>query len=1272
MSRNMHRNSNCLTAGMLLVALVVSLLFSGLPFSPGPVQASAAPTNLLSGAVGSWSPLDTGVQGGGVNAVAVDPASGIVYVGGSFTGVGTCTSACKAIAQWDPATSTWSDMDGGIVGVNSSVKSIAIDPTTHAVYVGGSFTSAGTCGSASGCNHIAKWDPTTRTWSNLGTGISGVAGTTFVFSVAIDPDGMVYAGGEFTGAGTCLSANGCKRIAKWDPATSTWSALGTGVNATLYAIAVSSTNKVYAGGAFTVAGTCNSAAGCNSIAQWDPATSIWSAVGGGVGSGSVFAIAVSSSGIVYAGGSFSPCFGCDRIAKLDPSAPTPAWSAMGGGMQSMVSTIAVSSSGTVYAGGQFTYAGTCYTGCGYIAQWKGTAWSALDGGTNNTVAALALSSAEALYPDLYAGGDFTTAGTCNAAAGCSKIAVLVGGPPAAVITFGTAPAATYLGGNFTVSASSNNTDTGGNVLTYSVDSGPCALVSGATFSSSGAGACVVKASGPATTNFSAGSKTQTVTIAKAAAVVTFDPAPSPTYLGSDFTVSATTTNGDSAELTYSYVSGTCTWVSGGTFSSTGPGGCVIKASGAATANYAAASNNQTVTIAKAVTTITFDPAPTVAYLGGSFVAVAVADSGATVTYSYVSGPCTWVSGGTFNPSGAGDCVVKASAAATTTYAAANLNQTVTIDKANNAIAFDPAPTPTYLGGSFTVVATSDSPAVVTYTKVSGPCTQSSGGTFTSSGAGDCTVKAEVAATANFVGAFDTQIVSIVKAAPTLSFGAAPSPTYLGGNFTVSATTSNLDPAASVVFSYVSGPCAQFSLGTFSSSGGGDCVIQADSPATDNYAVAASKTQTVTIARAAGTITFDPAPTATFLGGSFVVAAGADSGAPITYSVDSGPCTWVSGRTFNPTGAGDCVVKADALATTDYTAATSNQTVSIAKASTTINFTLVPTPVYLGGNFIVAASASSGGAVVLSRVSGPCFQVSGDTFSSSGAGDCVISADAAALSDYVAASKSQTISIDKASPQISFDSAPGVVLSAGDFTVHAVTNNSDSALLSYSYVSGPCTLVSGATFTPTAEGNCVVQADSALTTNFKVGSQTFSVAIMLKIPGVITFDAAPTPVYLGGDFTVSASANSSALVSYTYLSGPCTQVSAGTFSSTGAGDCVIQAASLETNDYFSASQNQTVTIAKSLPVISFSSANKVFLNAGDFTVSASTSNTDSSILDYSVVSGACTLVNGAVFHPTGTGDCVVRADGAASANFTAAHNEFTITINQLVFLPIVRK
>ncbi len=65
---------------------------------------------------------------------------------------------------------------------------------------------------------------------------------------------------------------------------------------------------------------------------------------------------------------------------------------------------AVAASGTdVYAGGEFTTAGG--VAASRIAKWNGSAWSALGSGVNGTVRALAVSGT-----DLYVGGDFTTAG----------------------------------------------------------------------------------------------------------------------------------------------------------------------------------------------------------------------------------------------------------------------------------------------------------------------------------------------------------------------------------------------------------------------------------------------------------------------------------------------------------------------------------------------------------------------------------------------------------------------------------------------------------------------------------------------------------------------------------------------------------------------------------------------------------------------------------------------------------------------------------------------
>jgi hypothetical protein len=104
----------------------------------------------------------------------------------------------------------------------------------------------------------------------------------------------LYAGGYFDKAGG-IAAN---YIAKWNG--SAWSALGSGVDYYVSALAVSGSN-VYAGGNLSTAG----GSPVNGIAKWDG--SAWSAMGSGV-NGPVAALAV-SGGDLYVGGAFTTAGG---------------------------------------------------------------------------------------------------------------------------------------------------------------------------------------------------------------------------------------------------------------------------------------------------------------------------------------------------------------------------------------------------------------------------------------------------------------------------------------------------------------------------------------------------------------------------------------------------------------------------------------------------------------------------------------------------------------------------------------------------------------------------------------------------------------------------------------------------------------------------------------------------------------------------------------------------------------------------------------------------
>jgi hypothetical protein len=168
------------------------------------------------------------------------------------------------------------------------------------------------------------------------------------------------------------------------------------MNGGVWAIASDGAN-VYAGGNFTVAGGVSA----NYIAKWNGSS--WSALGAGLNN-VVTAVAIGSDGI-YAAGSFTSAGGTNAnyIARWDGANWLPLGNGTTNGVNGSINAIAVSGL-TVYVGGSFTTAGGLPASM--VAKWNGTTWTNLGTGIQgSSVYALAVVGSR-----LYAGGQFTTLG----------------------------------------------------------------------------------------------------------------------------------------------------------------------------------------------------------------------------------------------------------------------------------------------------------------------------------------------------------------------------------------------------------------------------------------------------------------------------------------------------------------------------------------------------------------------------------------------------------------------------------------------------------------------------------------------------------------------------------------------------------------------------------------------------------------------------------------------------------------------------------------------
>jgi hypothetical protein len=278
--------------------------------------------------------LGTGLDGE-CSAIAVDPATNDVYVGGSFTQAGGV--ACSNIARFDG--SVWHNLG---TGLNGSCYSLAIKDGL--LYAGGNFSEAG----GVACSNIARWTVATSVWDPLGMGVDGS-----VRALAIASNGNVYIGGSFTSA---IPVPYSSRFAKWNGTEIV--ACGTGVSGPVRCIAIANDGIVYLGGEFLTAG----GVAVSRFASWNDATGVYSAFAGGFNN-NVNSISLdysTGSLIVYVGGQFTTAntsMLLNRFARWGGSSWKPIGQGVAGSVAVSVSSIVNTQTGDIFLTGNFSSVG---------------------------------------------------------------------------------------------------------------------------------------------------------------------------------------------------------------------------------------------------------------------------------------------------------------------------------------------------------------------------------------------------------------------------------------------------------------------------------------------------------------------------------------------------------------------------------------------------------------------------------------------------------------------------------------------------------------------------------------------------------------------------------------------------------------------------------------------------------------------------------------------------------------------------------------------------
>lgn len=491
----------------------------------------------------------------------------------------------------------------------------------------------------------------------------------------------------------------------------------------------------------------------------------------------------------------------------------------------------------------------------------------------------------------------------------------------------------------------------------------------------------------------------------------------------------------------------------------------------------------TLTIAKAPQTITFTALAARTYGDAPFDLSSKVSSSLAATYASSNPEVASVSGGTVR-------IVKPGTTDITAYQPGDENhlpaeparQTLTVNKATAAVTL-PGLDHTYDGTPKRVSARTvpaNLNVVVRYDNYEAAPARA--GTYTVVG----TVQ-----DANYQGSA-TAALTIAKARQTVTFDALAARTYGDAPFELSSKVSS-----SLIAAYASSnpAVAAVSGNTVAIRGAGTAEITAYQPGNENYLPTEPIRRTLTVAKAAQRISFNPLSEMTFSAAPMVLEAVSTSGLPISYESSNGSVATVLGNRVTLSGIGATTITAYQSGDDNHTAAAPvRQTLVVKKALAKVTLDVL-TQVYDGKPKPVICKTSPGGLTV--RIT---YNESDAVPVNAGAYRVV----AIVLDTNYAGIASGTLTVSKAVQRISFRPLPPRTY--GDETPYLLFASASSGLSPTYGSSDPgVAMISGNEVKITGAGTTVVTAYQPGDNNFYTAEPVQQTLTVKKAPETVSLD-----------------------------------------------------------------------------------------------------------------------------------------------------------------------
>ncbi len=776
----------------------------------------------------------------------------------------------------------------------------------------------------------------------------------------------------------------------------------------------------------------------------------------------------------------------------------------------------------------------------------------------------------------------------------------------------------------------------------------------------GSGTSTITATQASTNNFLSGSTTALFEVNRIPTVLTSFTVPVKTFGDASFSLVAPTSNREGA-FVYTSSDPTVATIDGDTVTIVGGGNATITAVQSSTASYRSGTISALLQVNRVKTELA-DFSVLVKIVGeDNFTLVPpVTNSDGAFTYTSSNPEVATIDGDVVTIVGLGVSSIVASQSITPNYTSASIATTFQVKRIRTVLSNFVIPSKTIGDTNFTLIPpTTNSDGSFSYVSSNRLMATVSGDVVTVVGTGNVTIIANQESTFNSTSGQITASLVVNKASDAISWFSVPEKTFGNAPFTITPPTTNSNGLITYTSSDTSVATIERNVVTIV--GIGSATITAVQAATINYA-SGTISATFNVIEGSPSLANFSVPAKTVGDATFtIVPPTSKSNGAFTYSSSNTAVATVAGDVVTIVGVGSSTITANQASTEVFVSGLITSTLQVNQITTTLTGFSVPAKTFGDATFaLVPPTTNSNGLITYTSSNPAVATVSGDIVTIVGGGNATITASQASATNYLAATITALLQVNRATTVLSNFSVPAKIIGDAAFAVVPPTTNSDG-VITYTSSNPEVATIEDGVVTIVGLGTSAITAVIASTSNYTSDSirSLFQVNV---ITTVLTNFVVPSKKMGESDFTITPpTSNTNGLITYSSSNLLVATVSGDVVTIVGVGTSTITALQSSTTNSTSAFIRAPLVVTKTVTAISDFSLPVRAIGNASFAITRPTTNSNGDFT-YSSSNPEVATISKNIVTIVGVGTSTITASQVSTAIYTSGTITALLQVN----------